>query len=134
MEHIWLRNYPPGTPHRIDALKHQNLTAFFDSHHQKHSDHIAFENMGAKLTYRQVDLLSTHFGAYLQKIGLQPGDRMVIQLPNILQFPVAFIVAIKAGLIVVPTNPLYTPSEMEHQFNDSVAKALVILSNFACNL
>ena len=134
MEHPWLKNYPPGVPHKIGALEHKNLVDFFDFYHQRHGGYIAFENMGVKLTYGQVDTYSKNFGAFLQKLGLKPGDRIAIQLPNILQFPVAFIGALKAGLIIVPTNPLYTPREMEHQFKDSGAKAIVILSNFVCNL
>ncbi len=134
MEHTWLKNYPPGIPHTIGTLDHQNLNEFFDFHHHRHGNHIAFENMGTKLTYDQVNSHSTNFGAFLQKLGLKPGERIAIQLPNILQFPIVFIGAIKAGLIVVPTNPLYTPREMEYQFKDSGAKAIVILSNFAHNL
>jgi len=134
MEHPWLKNYPSGIPHRIGTLDHKNLIEFFDFYRHQHGGHVAFENMGTKLTYDQIDIYSTNFGAYLQKVGLKPGERIAIQLPNILQFPIVFIGALKAGLIVVPTNPLYTPREMEHQFKDSGAKAIVILSNFACNL
>ena len=134
MEHPWLKNYPHGIPFEIGTPDHQNLIEFFDFYHQKNGGQVAFENMGVGLTYEQADILSTNFGAYLQNVGLKPGDRIAIQLPNILQFPIAFVGAIKAGLIVVPTNPLYTPREMEHQFKDSGAIAIVIFSNFACNL
>jgi long-chain acyl-CoA synthetase len=134
MEYPWLKSYPPGIPHKMEGPSYQNLTEFFDDHHLQRKHQISIENMGVQLTYDQVGLLSSNFGAYLQKVGLNPGDRIAIQLPNILQFPVAFIGALKAGLIVVPTNPLYTPREMEHQFNDAGVKAIVILSNFAHNL
>ena len=96
---------------------------------------IAYENMGKGLSFADVDRLSTAFGAYLQKeLGLVKGDRIAIQMPNVLQFPVALVGAWKAGLIVVNTNPLYTPREMEHQFSDSGIAAIVILENFAHNL
>ena len=87
--------------------------------------------MGVKLTYGQVDILSDHFAAYLQKdLGLKKGERIAIQMPNLLQFPIAFMGAIRAGLIVVNTNPLYTPREMEHQFKDAGISAIVIVANF----
>ncbi|MEJ0029671.1 MAG: AMP-binding protein [Bacteroidota bacterium] len=91
--------------------------------------------MGVQLTFREVDELATAFGAYLQKdLGMKKGDRIAIQMPNLLQFPVCFLGALKAGLIVVNTNPLYTPREMEHQFKDSGASAIIIVANFAKNL
>ncbi|HND44329.1 MAG TPA: AMP-binding protein, partial [Cyclobacteriaceae bacterium] len=92
------------------------------------------ENMGATMTFAEVDRLSRDFAAYLQSIGLKKGDRIAIQMPNLLQFPVAFFGALRAGLTVVNTNPLYTPREMEHQFKDSGAKAIVIVENFANSL
>jgi long-chain acyl-CoA synthetase len=134
MKHPWLKNYPPGMPHAVNVPKQKNLAEFFSEQHSLHGDNIAFENMGVTLTYREMEAHSNAFAAYLQNLGLRPGDRIAIQLPNILQFPVAFIGACKAGLIIVPTNPLYTPREMEHQFNDSGVTAIVILSNFAHNL
>src|SRR5690606_1066815 len=92
-------------------------------------------NMGVRLTYEQLDTLSRNFAAYLQKdLGLKKGDRIAIQMPNLLQFPIAFFGALRAGLVVVNTNPLYTPREMEHQFVDSGATAIVIVANFASNL
>lgn len=90
--------------------------------------------MGVEMTYGEVDKLSKDFAAYLQSIGLVKGDRIAIQMPNLLQFPVAFFGSLRAGLTVVNTNPLYTPREMEHQFKDSGAKAIVIVENFASNL
>jgi long-chain acyl-CoA synthetase len=134
MDQPWFKHYPPGMPRNIDSVEHQSLSEFFDHYHRKHAHHVAFECMGVRVTYHEVDQYATHFGSYLQHLGLKAGDRIAIQLPNILQFPVAFIGALKAGLIVVPTNPLYTPREMEHQFNDAGVKAIIILSNFAYNL
>ncbi len=131
----WFSKYPSGTPHEIGPLEYQSLVDLFRASSKKFKDRIAFENMGAMLTFSEVDVLSTAFAAYLQKeMGLRKGDRIAIQMPNLLQFPIAFIGALKAGLIVVNTNPLYTPREMEHQFKDSGITAIVILENFASNL
>jgi long-chain acyl-CoA synthetase len=112
-----------------------SVTEIFEESCKKYKDRIAFENMGAQLTFGQVDELSRNFAAYLQQeLKLQKGERIAIQMPNLLQFPVAFLGALRAGLIVVNTNPLYTPREMEHQFKDSGAVAIVIVANFASNL
>ena len=101
----------------------------------KYADRVAFENMGKALTYKEVDNLSMNFASYLQnKCGLKKGDTIAIQMPNSLQYPVALIGALRAGLKVVNTNPLYMPREMEHQFKDAEVKAIVIVENFACNL
>jgi len=94
----------------------------------------AFTLMGKSITYKEVDTLSTQFGAYLQSRGMEPGDRFAIMSPNLLQFPVALFGALKAGLVVVNTNPLYTPREMQHQFTDSGVKGIMIAENFASNL
>src|SRR6267142_984491 len=131
----WFRHYPPGTPHEIGPLEYRSLVELFETASKKYSDRIAFENLGAAITFSEVDRLSNHFAAYLQvELGLKKGDRIAIQMPNLLQFPVAFIGALKAGLIVVNTNPLYTPREMEHQFKDAGISAVLILSNFAYHL
>lgn len=134
-DYPWFAAYPEGTPREIGALEYNSLIDMFDKASVRFSDKVAFENMGVKLTYAQVDRLSTDFAAYLQgELGLKQGERIAIQMPNLLQFPIAFIGALKAGLIVVNTNPLYTPREMEHQFKDSGAAAIVIVANFANNL
>jgi long-chain acyl-CoA synthetase len=131
----WFHNYPEGTPKEIKLYEYNSITEIFEESCKKYKDKIAFENMGATLTYQQVDDLSRNFAAYLQQeLKLQKGDRIAIQMPNLLQFPIAFIGALRAGLIVVNTNPLYTPREMEHQFKDSGAVAIVIVANFASNL
>ena len=130
----WYKNYPAGIPNEIKLYEYNSVTEIFEESCKKFSDRIAFENMGATLTYRQVDELSRDFAAYLQSLGLQKGDRIAIQMPNLLQFPIAFIGALRAGLIVVNTNPLYTPREMEHQFRDAGAVAIVTVANFASNL
>src|SRR5687768_1213254 len=131
----WFKHYPEGTPHEVKLYEYNSVTEIFDESCKKYKDKVAFENMGARLTYAQVDELSRNFAAYLQQeLKLQKGERIAIQMPNLLQFPVAFLGALRAGLIVVNTNPLYTPREMEHQFKDSGAVAIVIVANFASNL
>lgn len=131
----WFAQYPDGTPKEIGPLPHNNLIDFFQAACAKFADRVAFENMGKQITFRELDQFSTAFAAYLQnEIGLKKGDRIAIQMPNLLQFPVAFIGSLKAGLIVVNTNPLYTPREMEYQFNDAGVSAVVIVANFAHNL
>jgi long-chain acyl-CoA synthetase len=131
----WFKSYPSSTPHEIGPLEYQSLIELFEKSSSKHGSKVAFENMGVKLTFSQVDKYATHFAAYLQnELGLKKGERIAIQMPNLLQFPIAFIGSLKAGLIVVNTNPLYTPREMEHQFRDAGVVAIVIVSNFAYNL
>ena len=131
----WFRSYPAGTPHEVKLYEYNSVTDIFEESCEKYKERVAFENMGATLTFAQVDELSRNFAAFLQNdLGLKKGDRIAIQMPNLLQFPIAFIGAMRAGLIVVNTNPLYTPREMEHQFKDSGAIAIVILANFANNL
>ncbi len=130
----WLNKYPPGVDKTITLYDYPSLLDLFDDKLKKYADRVAFENMGATLTYRQVDEQSRNFAAYLQHLGLKKGDRIAIQMPNLLQFPIAFFGALRAGLIVVNTNPLYTPREMEHQFRDAGVIAIVIVANFASNL
>lgn len=131
----WFKHYPEGVPHEIKLNEYDSIVHLFEESCKKYRERIAFENMGAQLTFAQVDEYSRDFAAYLQQeLGLKPGDRIAIQMPNLLQFPIAFFGALRAGLLVVNTNPLYTPREMEHQFRDSGATAIVIVANFASNL
>jgi long-chain acyl-CoA synthetase len=130
----WVSKYPEGIPAEINLYDHPSLVALFEKSCQSYGERVAYENMGALLTYLQLDKLSRDFAAYLQDLGLQAGDRIAIQMPNVLQFPIAFFGALRAGLIVVNTNPLYTPREMEHQFVDAEVKAIVIVANFAHSL
>lgn len=134
-EKPWFKSYPPGIPHEISLDRYQNLVHLFETTVEKYLGRPAYTNMGTTLSFAQLDRLSRNFAAYLQKVvGLKKGDRIAIQMPNLLQYPVALYGALRAGLIVVNTNPLYTPREMEHQFKDSGAKAIIILANFAFNL
>ncbi|MBV6644772.1 MAG: AMP-binding protein [Cyclobacteriaceae bacterium] len=131
----WLDTYPDGVPQEIDADKYSCLPDLFQESFNKNTNKPAFENMGKVLSFSEVDRLSTDFGAYLQQvIGLKKGDKVAIQMPNLLQYPVVMFGALRAGLVIVNTNPLYTSGEMRHQFKDSGAKAIVILANFASNL
>lgn len=134
MEKPWLKNYPNGVPANIDAEAYPHLMAMVDESFEKYRDLPAFVSMGKSITFGEVDRMSRHFGAYLQSRGLQPGDRIAIMMPNLLQYPIAMFGALRAGLIVVNTNPLYTPREMRHQFIDSGATAVIIAENFAANL
>lgn len=134
-EFPWVAKYPYGIPATIGPLEYENVIELIDVASKKFADRIAFVNMGRSLSFAQVDRLSTDFAAYLQsELGLAKGDRVAIQLPNVLQFPVVLFGCWKAGLIVVNTNPLYTPREMEHQFRDAGVAAVVILENFAEHL
>lgn len=134
-EFPWLKNYPAGIPPEINLYDYPSVIELLEDSFKKYRDLPAFENMGVQLTFGELDQLSKNFAAFLQQgLGLQKGDRIALQMPNILQFPVAITGALRAGLIVVNTNPLYTPREMEHQFKDAGAKAIVIVANFASNL
>jgi long-chain acyl-CoA synthetase len=131
-ENFWKDKYPVGIPADINADEYPNIQAVLKESCQRFADKPAFSNLGKTLTYGELYELSGHFAAWLQQhTDLQPGDRIAVQLPNVLQYPVVVFGAMRAGLIVVNTNPLYTTREMEHQFNDSGAKALVCLANMA---
>ncbi len=131
----WFKKYPNVVAHEIPLYEYQNLVELFEDSCKRYKDQVAYENMGVKLTYDQLYKLSGDFAAYLQKdLGLQKGERIAIQMPNLLQFPVAFMGALRAGLIVVNTNPLYTAREMEYQFKDAEISAIVIVANFCFNL
>jgi long-chain acyl-CoA synthetase len=127
----WLELYPPGTPADIDADQVGSLVDIFEKSCREFADRPAFHNRGVTLSYRQLELLSRDFAAYLQAIGLQRGERLALMMPNILDYPVALFGALRAGLAVVNVNPLYTPRELLHQLRDSGARAIVILENFA---
>ena len=135
MDKIWLSSYPPGIPHEIDARAYPSLAAMIEFALARYRDRPAFESLGATLTYGEVDRASRDLAAYLQqRCGLAKGDRLAIMMPNVLQYPVAVFAAFRAGLTVVNCNPLYTGRELEHQLNDSGAKAIVVLENFARTL
>jgi long-chain acyl-CoA synthetase len=128
----WLQQYPAGVPADIDPDRYASLKVLIEEAMVTHRRMPAFVNMGATLTYAQLDELSRAFAAWLQhKSGLARGDRVALMMPNILQYPIALFGVLRAGMIVVNVNPLYTARELEHQLKDSGAKAIVIVENFA---
>lgn len=112
-----------------DIQQHQNLITFIEKACERYAQKPAFTCLGQTLSFAEINTKANNFAAYFQSVGLEPGDRIVIQLPNLIQYPIAMYAALKAGLVVVNTNPLYTPPEMLHQFNDSGARAIVILAD-----
>ena len=131
----WVKMYPKGVPANIDPDKYRSIVQVFHEACDRFSTRPCFSNMGVTLSFGEVDELSGAFAAFLRTdLGLVKGDRIALQMPNILQYPVALFGALRAGLVVVNTNPLYTHREMEYQFRDSGIKAVVILANFALNL
>lgn len=132
---VWLKRYPPDVPAEINADRYPSLVDLFEHAVLHYADNVAFINMGQPLTYRQLDAQSRDFAAWLQQgLGLQRGDRVALMMPNLLQYPVALFGVLRAGMVVVNVNPLYTPRELKHQLNDSGASAIVIVSNFAHTL
>lgn len=133
-ERPWLQHYPNGIPANIDADAYNSLVELLEESLKTYKSRKAFANMGKSITFGQLDQMSKQFACYLHHIGMQPGDRIALMMPNLLQYPVALFGALRAGLIVVNTNPLYTAREMKHQFTDAGVKAVVIAENFAYNL
>ncbi|AUI65456.1 MULTISPECIES: long-chain-fatty-acid--CoA ligase FadD [Glaesserella] len=135
MEKIWFENYPPNAERTLDIEPYSSLVEMFEKAVQRHPDIPAYINMGQILTFRKLEERSRSFAAYLQnELRLEKGDRIALMMPNLLQYPIALFGALRAGLVVVNVNPLYTPRELEHQLNDSGAKAIVVVSNFAATL
>jgi len=135
VERIWLRSYPPGVPAEIRLDEFASLRAVLERSCERFADLPAFTCMGRTLSYSRVDELSRDFASWLQNAaGLAKGARLAIMMPNLLQYPIALFGALRAGLVVVNCNPLYTPRELEHQLVDSGADAIVILENFAHTL
>jgi long-chain acyl-CoA synthetase len=130
----WLTAYPAGVPADIDVGQYPSLVALMEESFKKYASRTAYSFMGKDLTYAQTDSLSRAFGAYLQSLGLQQGDRIAIMMPNVPQYPIAVAAILRAGYVVVNVNPLYTARELEHQLKDSGAKAIVIIENFAHTL
>lgn len=132
MEKIWLEQYPAGIPPEVDLDAFASVAEVFERSAEKFADRTAFRNMGASLSYADVDRLSRRFAAYLQKdLGLSKGDRVAIMMPNLLQYPVVLFGTLRAGLTVVNVNPLYTARELKHQLSDSGASVVVLVENFA---
>lgn len=134
MDKVWLKRYPSDVPAEIDADHYPSLLDIFERSSSEFADNTAFINMGKSISYRELDSQSRAFAAYLQQSGLKKGDAVAIMMPNLLQYPIALMGILRAGCVVVNVNPLYTPRELEHQLNDSKAKAIVIVENFAHTL
>ena len=131
MERFWLKSYPPDVPADVDPQQLRTLKELVERACVAFADRVAFVQMDAELTYRRLDEQTRAFAAWLQHSGFKKGDRIAIMLPNTLQYPIALFGALRAGLIVVNTNPLYTAPELEHQLTDSGATAIIVLENFA---
>jgi long-chain acyl-CoA synthetase len=132
VDKVWLKNYAPGVPAEVDVKAFASVKDIIERSCREYRDLPAFSNLGATLSYGEIDQQSRYFAAYLQQVvGLKKGDRVAIMLPNVLQYPVALFGVLRAGCTVVNCNPLYTPRELEHQLKDSGAAALVVLENFA---
>lgn len=133
-EKPWLKSYPKNMPAEIGALPYKSIGEFLVGACKQFAGQPAFVCMGKSITYAELERLSAAFGAYLQARGLEKGARVALMMPNVLQYPVAMMAALRAGYTVVNINPLYTPRELEHQLKDSGAQAIVILENFAGTL
>ena len=134
MKKIWLKSYPKGVPAEIDVGNCGTLVDMLEDSFRKYEKNTAYILMDKGLTYGEMDEGSKAMAAYLQGLGLKPGDRVAIMMPNVLQYPIALAGILRAGMIVVNVNPLYTPRELKHQLNDSGSKAIIILENFAATL
>ncbi|MFA6230280.1 MAG: AMP-binding protein [Rhodanobacter sp.] len=134
-ERPWLAHYPAGVPEQIDVNSYASVPAVLDEAFERFHDKPAFANFGRKLSYGEIDAMSRRFAGYLTGVlHLGKGDRIAIMLPNVLQYPIALFGALRAGLVVVNTNPMYTARELKHQLEDAGAKAIVVLDNFAATL
>jgi len=130
----WLAAYPPGVPADIDPAQYPSLVALMEEAFGKYADRVAYSFMGKDVTFGETDVQSRQFAAYLQSLGLVKGDRVAIMMPNVPQYPAVVAAILRAGLVVVNVNPLYTPRELEHQLKDSGSKAIIIIENFAATL
>jgi long-chain acyl-CoA synthetase len=134
-EPVWYASYPPGIPRTIDPDAFPSLTAMLVDACARHADHPAFECLGSRMSFTDWDRVSRNFAAFLvEQLARRPGDRVAIMLPNLIAYPVAFLGALRAGLVVVNVNPLYTPRELGNQLADSGATVIVIMENFAHKL
>ena len=131
MDRFWVKQYPAGTPAEIDPDEYTSIKQLIELSFSQFPQRTAYIQMEQRYSYAQLDQLSARFAAWLQQRGLRKGDRLAIMLPNVVQYPLVMFGALRAGLTVVNTNPLYTASELEHQLRDSGATALVVLENFA---
>ena len=133
-DRIWLKSYPPGVPADVDISQYKSLVQLMEDSFKQHANRTAYSFMGKEVSYAETDSLSVALATYFQDLGLVKGDRVAIMMPNTPQYPITVAAILRAGLVVVNVNPLYTPRELEHQLKDSGAKAIVIIENFAHTL
>ena len=135
MDKFWLKSYPPSVQAQIDAREFSSLKHMIEASCERFADRKAFLLMEHALRYREIEARSAAFGAWLQQVaGLAKGERVAIMLPNVLQYPIAMFGALRAGMVVVNVNPLYTADELAHQLADSGASTIVVLENFAATV
>ncbi|MCK6372258.1 MAG: AMP-binding protein, partial [Gammaproteobacteria bacterium] len=131
MEKRWLQSYPPGVPHTIETDPADTLVGMIEESCRRYVDRPAFASLGRTISYSDLDRLTRRFAAFMQRLGLERGDRVALMMPNLLQYPVALYGVLRAGLVVVNVNPLYKPHELEYQLKDSGARAIVVVANSA---
>lgn len=131
MDKRWFEQYQNGVPHEIDPNRYLSLISLFKESCSHYANRIAYSNLGNDISYAQLDTMSRDLAAYLQQLNLTKGARVAIMMPNILQYPVSFFAILRAGFVVVNTNPLYTADELIHQMNDSQSEVIIVLANFA---
>ena len=134
MEKTWLEHYDPRVSADIDPDRYSSVVDIFEQSISEYGDNTAYINMGHKMSFSELDAQTKQFAAYLQNSGLKRGDAVAIMMPNLLQYPIAMFGILRAGMVVVNVNPLYTARELKHQLTDANAKAIVIVENFACTL
>jgi long-chain acyl-CoA synthetase len=135
MDKPWLKSYPPGVPAEIDVHEFESVKDILERSCQRFGNLPAYSNLGVTITYADLDRLTQHFAAFLQSLpGLKKGERVAIMMPNLLQYPVAMFGVLRAGMVVVNVNPLYTARELEYQLKDSGARSVVVVENFARTL
>ncbi|MFT5658069.1 MAG: long-chain acyl-CoA synthetase [Gammaproteobacteria bacterium] len=131
MDKVWLKSYPDGMPETVDIDAYQSVVEVFEQATKQFSNKPAFTNMGTTLSYADMERLTAHLASYLQRLpNMKQGDRVAIMMPNVLQNPIAIFATLRAGFVVVNTNPLYTPRELKHQLSDSGAKVIIVVENF----
>lgn len=131
----WVKSYPPEVPEFVDTHLFENINELYDNTIKHFSSHTAYVNLGSSLTFKQLDLLVKNFAAFLQvSLGLKKGDKIAIMMPNLMQYPIVFFGALRAGLVVINVNPLYTPREIQAQLENCEATTIVVISNYAFNV
>ncbi|MEE4218448.1 MAG: AMP-binding protein, partial [Xanthomonadales bacterium] len=131
MDKPWLNQYPDAVPAEIDLSEYSSILDIYEQSLEKYADRDAYMNFGKTLSFAELGRMSRDFAAFLQSLGMVKGDRIALMMPNIFQYPIAILGALQAGLVVVNTNPMYTARELRHQLEDSGAKAIVVIENFA---